>query len=288
MPAVIADIDHLLTYVASLEAAAGAYERLGFTLTPVSDITAMGIANRLALMRPRNPRRASFIELMAVTDQARLPPLMRPLLMGEEGIKSMVLLTPDAGAAHASLVARGYAFAPPVHVKREWILSPSESVWPEFDVLLPIPAPLAFNACQYHNVELYHRPAWTEHANTAQFVRAAYAVASDVAATAAYYERLFEAPVRREPDGSMSVTPGQIELRIYGLQAFAATFDVPQPPLSDSARYVGYEIEVGDTEACRRVLERNGVAHRAFGQRLIVAPYAANGNLVVFVQGSER
>lgn len=288
MPAVIADIDHLLTYVASLEAAARAYQRLGFTMTPVSDIAAMGIANRLVLMRPRNPRGASFIELMAVTDRAKLPPLMQPLLTGEEGIKSMVLLTPDAHAAHASLVARGYAFAPPAHVKREWILSPTESVWPEFDVLLPIPAPLAFNACQYRNVELYHRPAWTEHANTAQFVRAAYAIASDVAATAAYYERLFEAPARREPDGSVSVTPGLTELCIYSPQAFAATFNEPPPPLLSPACYVGYEIEVRDLASCRRVLEKTGVAHRAFGKRLIVASHAAHGNLVVFAEGGAR
>jgi hypothetical protein len=288
MSSVVADIDHLLTYVASLEAAASTYERLGFTLTPVSDITPMGIANRLALMRPRNPRGASFIELMAVTDQAKLPSLMLSLLRGEEGVKSMVLLTPDAHAAHASLAARGYAFAPPAHVKREWVLSPTESVWPEFDVLLPIPAPLAFNACQYHNVELYHRPIWTEHANTAQFVRAAYAVAGDVDATAAYYERLFQAPARRQPDGSVSVTPGQTDLRIYSPPAFAATFDEPAPPLSSTARYVGYEIEVSDLASCRRVLERNGVARRAFEQRVIVAPHAACGNVVVFARGDVR
>lgn len=240
----------------------------------------MGIANPLALMRPRNPLGASFIELMAVTDEARLPPLMQALLRGEEGIgiKSMVLLAPDAQAAHTKLVARGYPFAPPVHVKREWILSPTESVWPEFDVLLPIPAPLAFNACQYHNVELCRHRDWIDHPNTAQFVRAAYAVASDVAATAGYYERLFEAHARHEPDGSISVSPSQTDLRIYSPQAFATAFDDAAPLLSGQARYVGYEIEVLDLATCRRVLEQFGVAHTASGARSIVAPQAANGN----------
>lgn len=284
MAAVIADIDHLLTYVNSLEAAASTYERLGFTLTPVSDISAMGIANRLALLRSRNPLGASFIELTAVTDQAKLPPRMQPLLTGEEGVKSMVLLTLDAHAAYLSLAARGYAVEPPTHVKREWVLSPAESVWPEFDVLLPIPAPLAFNACQYRNVELYHRAAWIEHMNTAQFVRAAYAIASDVAATGGYYERLFEVAVRQRSDGSVSITPGQTELRIYSPQDFATTFDQAPLPLSSAARYVGYEIEVRDLASCRRVLEENGVAHRALKTRLTVAPLAANGNLVVFAQ----
>lgn len=288
MPAIIADIDHLLTYVASLAAAAATYERLGFTLTPASDITAMGIANRLALMRPRDPRGASFIELMAVTDPAKLPPLMQPLLSGKEGIKSMVLLTPDAHAAHASLVARGYAFAPPVHVKREWALPRGESAWPEFDVLLPIPAPLAFNACQYHNVELYHRPAWTEHANTAQFVRAVCAVAGDVTATTAYYEALFGARGRREEDGSVGVAPGETALRIYGLEAAAAAFHEPALPLSDAACYIGYEIEVQDLASCRRVLETNCVAHRVLGTRIVVPPHAAAGNVVVFAPEQPR
>jgi hypothetical protein len=284
MPCALVEIDHLLTYAASLEAAAATYERLGFTLTPLSGITALGIANRLALMRARNPHGASFIELMAVTDPARLPPLMQPLLSGEEGVKSMVLLAPDVRAAHADLVARGYACAPPVHVKREWALSPTESVWPEFDVLLPISAPLPFNACQYRNVELYRRPAWAEHANTAHFVRAAYAIASDVTATAAYYERLFQARARSEADGSVSVTPGQTALRIYSPEAFTATFDEPPPSSSDAARYAGYEIEVRDATCCRRVLEMNGVTHKVLGKRLIVPPSAAAGNLVVFAQ----
>lgn len=284
---VVTDIDHLLTYVASLDAAGRAYERLGFTLTPVSDIASMGIANRLALMRPRNPHGASFIELMAVTDAARLPPLMQALLKGAEGIKSMVLLAPDAQAAHTSLVARGYPFAPPVHVKREWILSPTESVWPEFDVLLPIPAPLAFNACQYRNVELYRHRDWIDHPNTAQFVRAAYAVASDVVATVAYYEQLFEAKARREADGSISVTPGQTDLRIYSPQTFATTFDEAPPRLSSPACYVGYEVEVLDLASCRGVLDRNGVAHRDAGTRTIVAPRAA-GNLIVFAEAGAR
>jgi hypothetical protein len=74
---VIVEIDHLLSYVSSIDDSAETYRRLGFTLTPVSDATPMDIANRLVTFRPRTPGSASFIELMAVTDAHKFPLPMR-------------------------------------------------------------------------------------------------------------------------------------------------------------------------------------------------------------------
>src|SRR5262245_51995349 len=95
----IAEIDHLLCHVRDLDAAASLFRRMGFTLSPVSRIETMGISNHLVLMRPRSPDSGNYIELMAAHDRAQLPPVMASTLAGEEGIKSMVLGTADAGAA---------------------------------------------------------------------------------------------------------------------------------------------------------------------------------------------
>lgn len=48
-------IDHLLTYVHDLNAAASLFRRMGFTLSPVSNIEAMGISNHLVLMPRLGP-----------------------------------------------------------------------------------------------------------------------------------------------------------------------------------------------------------------------------------------
>jgi hypothetical protein len=163
---VINAIDHLLTYVRDGAEAATTFSKLGFTLSPVSHIEAMGITNQMVLFAEAAPGCANFIELMSVADRARLPPPMASLLSGEERVKSMVLATPDAARCHAHLTGLGMPFAPPLHVRREWVLEGGSSVYPEFDVLLPQDAGLTFNACRYHDVDLYRRPEWTQHANT--------------------------------------------------------------------------------------------------------------------------
>jgi len=160
-------IDHLLTFVHDLDEAARFYDRLGFTLTPESRIEAMGIVNRLILFADASDGAANFIELMSVFDAERLPPAMAALLSGEEGIKSMVLSFGNVEKARAHFVALGCPFGPPAHVRREWQLSATESVWPEFDVLLPVDDVITFNGCRYYNVELYRQPAWTSHRNGA-------------------------------------------------------------------------------------------------------------------------
>src|SRR5688500_9391837 len=121
-------IDHLLTFVRDLDEAARFFDRLGFTLTPESRIEAMGIANRLILFPDASDGSANFIELMSVFDESRLPPAMAVLLSGDEGIKSMVLSLGDVEKARTHFVALGCPFGPPIHVRREWRLSDTESV----------------------------------------------------------------------------------------------------------------------------------------------------------------
>jgi hypothetical protein len=161
-------IDHLLTFVRDLDEAARFFDRLGFTLTPESRIETMGIVNRLILFPDASDGSANFIELMSVFDEARLPPAMATLLSGDEGVKSMVLSLGDVEMARAHFVALGCPFGPPMHVRREWRLSATESVWPEFDVLMPVYDVVTFNGCRYHNVDLYRLPTWTTHRNGAR------------------------------------------------------------------------------------------------------------------------
>jgi len=279
----IDELDHLLTYVQDLDAAAQAYARLGFRPTPLSDITSMGIVNRLIPMRPRTPGAANFIELMAVRDASRLPDAMRPILSGRQGIKSMVMMSRDVAATHARLTERGYPFAPPAHIRREWAIPGEGSVWPEFDVLLPIPAPLAFNVCQYHNVELYLREDWLEHPNGAQHVLACLAVSSDPAATIGYFAKLFSREARRDADGGHAVSPGATDLVVYDPQAFAERYGIT-PAQGADARFAGYRVAVRSLADLRGLLARNQVAHEDAGKRILVGPDAACGNLIEFVE----
>jgi catechol 2,3-dioxygenase-like lactoylglutathione lyase family enzyme len=251
-------VDHLLTFVRDLDEAARFYDRLGFTLTPESRIEAMGIVNRLILFPDASDGSANFIELMSVFDAARLPPAMAALLSGDEGIKSMVLSLGDVESARAHFVALGCRFGPPIHVRREWRLSATESVWPEFDVLLPVDDVVTFNGCRYHNVELYRLPAWTAHRNGARALDRIYCAAADPQAVASRLANILGATATGGTVAHRDVT---IDVRRDGT---AATWPV---------RIAGYRVTGLDENhvaqalnSCRDTGQANQVT--AFGQTI--------------------
>jgi hypothetical protein len=277
----ITDIDHLLTYVRDLSAAASLFRRMGFSLSPISRIEEMGISNHLVLMRPRTPGSANFIELMASHDRSRLPPAMDRVLSGAEGIKSMVLGVPDARIAHAAMTKAGFQSPPPVHVKREWLIGPGESVFPEFDVTMPTDTPLVFNCCRYFNVGLYTREDWLEHPNGAQCLRATLAVADDPAATASQFAKLFGCSVG-QVDGWLCVSPGNVDLWIGRPQDIEDTFGVAVPQPEGEARYIGYIVETASTARLAACLDQGAVPYRKAGSSIYIEPVNALGNLLVF------
>jgi hypothetical protein len=281
----IREIDHLLTYVRDLDAAASAFRRMGFTLSPLSRIEAMGISNHLVLMRQGIPGFANYIELMSVHDHARLPPPMARILSGPEGIKSMVLGTEDAVAAQQAMVKHGFAAAPPVHVKREWKIGPGQSVFPEFDVILPVDAPLAFNACRYFDVDLYLRPEWLEHANSAQRVASVFAIADDAGAVARRYGDLFEAPTVQLGEAART-TPGRLDLEVMSAEAVEGRFGLTLAGPHGTA-YLGYLVDVASLDVLRSCLSAGKVACRDLGDTICIDPADGFGNLIAFRERTE-
>lgn len=257
-------IDHLLTFVPDLDAAARRFEALGFTVTPPSEITAMGITNRLILFRDWSGNAAHFIEMMAVTDAARLPPPMARLLRGAAGIKSVVLSLTDPAAAGARFNTLGAAFGPPQHVRREWKIDDTTSVWPEFDVLLPVDDVLTFNGCRYAKVDLYRRAEWSAHANGVTGFDQVLCAAPDPVAAAGRLAQL----LGTEATGG-STTLGQVELR----------FERRGVP---AARCEGYRLRGANGDFIRRAIERLGLEKAMDGSTLRLSPDAAFGQALAF------
>jgi hypothetical protein len=278
----IAEIDHLLTSVRDLDAAASLYQRMGFTLSPISRIEGMGISNHLVLMSPPTPGYANYIELMMAHDPTRLPPAMVRTLSGGEGIKSMVLGAPDIETASAAIKQAGFAANAPFHIKREWVIGPDESVFPEFDVILPIETPLVFNCCRYFNVELYLRPEWLKHENGATSLRSVIAAANDPEAITKPLGALF-GQVEDEP-GLSKTSPGGVELNVYSPERLGQAFGIDAASLQPgvAACYVGYVIEVESRDRLAACLDRGSVRYRNIGSDLAVDPSGGLGNLIVF------
>ncbi len=257
-------IDHLLTFVPDLDAAARRFEALGFTVTPPSEIAAMGITNRLILFSDWAGNAAHFIEMMAVTDAARLPPPMAALLRGPAGIKSIVLSLTDPAAARMRFAGLGVPFGPPQHVRREWKIDATTSVWPEFDVLLPVEDVLTFNGCRYANVELYRRAEWSAHANAVTGFDRLLCAAPDPDAAVNRLARL----LGTEAEGG-TTTLGRVEMR----------FERRAIP---TARCEGYRLRGADMDVVRRAVERLGLEARTDGKALSLPPEAAFGQALTF------
>jgi Glyoxalase-like domain len=238
-------LDHCVVASQDLETDALLLKEMGFTLTPRSDLSAVGVANYLVLFPPQRPEVASFMEIMAAQKPlADLHPAMASVLRQPGGLRWVVLATHDCQASHAALAARGAQLPEPVHVRREWKISAEQSVWPEFDVTFPQATglPLPFNTCQYHNVSLYHRSAWLEHANGSIAMVAALALAKEPQRIAEQYARFWGHATRQSSPGCWTVKTGASDFVVFGQEAAKRHFaGLPDQAttLEESARYLG-------------------------------------------------
>jgi Glyoxalase-like domain len=255
-------LDHCVVASNDLEADAALLRRLGFTLTPRSDLSAVGVANYLVLFAPQREDVASFMEIMAVQKPlADLHPAMAAVLSQAGRLRWVVLATIDCQASHTALAARGAQLPTPVHVKREWKISAEQSVWPEFDVTFPQSAglPLPFNTCQYHNVSLYHRPSWLDHANGSVAMLSALAIAHDPQLVAEQYSRYWGHVAQQVSAGCWSVATGASDLLVFGKDSAARYFaGLPEmaTALDEPARFVGLRLASKHLPLTRQYIEQ--------------------------------
>lgn len=276
------EIDHLLGAMPDAFVGGVQYERLGFNVTPLSVIERMGVANRLVIFDPVAPGAANFIECMGIARPERVDPIMRKLLEGPPGIRSMVLATPNAQDSYEKLKATGYPFDPPRSLSRDWALPDGEVLTPAFNVVLPIDRPLGVNFCEYVNLAPYLRPEFRVHANTARHFTTVFVVAADPAEVAGSYSHMFGQSVV-EQDGNFLVGPGIVKLCVGTLQSLAAILPATFLPAQLAApAYVGFEIEVADSGACERLLENNGVPYEQMAGALITSRDYGCGNVIRF------
>lgn len=278
------EIDHLLA-ADDPNVGGSRYERLGFTITPLSIIEELGVANRLVLLHPFTKGTANFFECMGVVDSVRATGNpMGALLAGEAGIRSMVLSSADAQASFESLSSDGFPFDRLIDVEREWELPDGEVLKPSFRVTLPIDAPLRFNFCEYRTPELYLRDAWLRHENGARHLTKVFAVADDPAAVAHYFERVF-AGKSRHCGAMYSVAPGGCELHVGNAAALGDIVPTRWVPHDCAApRYVGFEVQVQSLATVHDLLRTRDVEFEECGTALIVAPGEACGNVLRFVE----
>jgi catechol 2,3-dioxygenase-like lactoylglutathione lyase family enzyme len=206
-------IDHVVLAVRSLDRAAAAYERLGFTLTPrAKHEDRMGTSNRLAQFRGRN-----FIELLEVDRPVTLqphdldgdPPFFsfgdhnRQTLKEREGLSMLVFASDDARADLERFRVAGMRAAP-FDFERQAVLPDGSEVTVSFSLAFawsPDMPRVGLFSCQNRAPQFFWKTQYQKHANGADSIATVYLASPEPRRDAGFIGAMFGGEVEPVADG---------------------------------------------------------------------------------------
>ena len=284
-------IDHLVLAVRDLDAARATFQRLGFTLTPVSRHP-FGTMNSLAQFG------GSFLELLAVADTAAIPAgdgthfsfgaFNRDFLESGEGVSMLVLKSADAAADRADFVKRDLRVYEPFGFERVATGPDGAERKVAFSLTFTSDARLkraGFFTCQHHYPENFWRPEFQRHANGATDISSAVMVTRD---PADFHEFLTHFTSMHEITAtsfgvSFALGDGS-RVEVLSPIGFKAFFGEAVEP--DPRRFLGWRVRVADLGAVAALLGENRVPFRAIAGALVVPAEAAHGAALAFETAS--
>lgn len=267
-------IDHVVIAVRDLDAAARAYEALGFTLTPRAQHP-WGTANRLAQFEGRN-----FIELLEVDRPGRVlghdpdadPPAFsfgaynRDFIANGEGMSMLVLAGQDSRADVARFARAGLKTYAPFDFERHARLPDGSDVTVAFSLAFathPQMQRAVFFTCHNRFPEHFWRAEYQRHPNGALAITRVFMIADEPGRYGEFFAGLTCGGIRSQP-GGIAVSCGTQELVILG----PAVADRALPggarlDLASGPRLIGLAIEAPGTsphvtpasEACGVAIE---------------------------------
>jgi len=258
-------LDHVIIAVRNLEAAAGAWRRLGLTLTPRGLHAGKGTGNH-CIMFPD-----SYIELLGIVDesgaQGRLAESVRT--RGEGGM-GIAWGADDADRACAALRTAGIEAEDPNDLARPLDLDGQRSMVRFRNVMLPkldFPGTMQF-VCTHLTPELTRaRHEWMLHPSGATAVSEVMLATDD---TSAASQRL--APVEPRNTQITLSTRAELEQRL-GTTSLAAA---PRDGL------LALRLRVNELDAASAMLSMGRVPHDEQRHCIIVPARATNGIALVF------
>jgi len=274
------DIDHVMLISRDLALARSVYERMGFTVTPLTSHP-HGTANHLIMFQH------DFIELLGVVAPERLDSrsaAAQLFLRVREGLAAVALPTSDAKRDREALIRRGldpsdlYSFDRPVTlpdgretraiVDTVWASEPSAPLVQTF-------------LSRQHLAEAIWVPEWQVHPNGARAIAWLTLVADDPAAALEnHFAAFLDAEVLRDARGRRTFATPRGEIRILGPDDYQATYGTP----AEATRpYIaGMGIRVTDLETLVTHIRASGVPHERSSQAVRVLPDSAHGALLEF------
>jgi len=270
-------IDHVVITARDLDSLEESFRRIGFTLTPRGHHT-LGSQNHCVMFGQ------DYFELLMVPQRLPGREYYYDFARIGDGLAAIALKTDNARGAYGELNAAALAPSPPVDFSRP-VQLPTGTMNASFRItqLGPeqTPGGQVF-LCQHFTREVVWRPEYQTHANTATGLAAIAIVSSDVAATAAAYERLFDVKAKAIAEGLL-VNTGDTPIVIVSERALAKRL----PGVWISARHQPFMaalfIRVGDRDTAERTLIAGGLhPTRMPDGSVAVGAAEAHGVAIVF------
>jgi catechol 2,3-dioxygenase-like lactoylglutathione lyase family enzyme len=281
-------IDHLVLAVRDLDAAAAAYQRLGFTVTPPA-VHPFGTGNRLVQLD------GNFVELLGLVEPAKIVPptptsfsfsdFNARFLERRQGLSMVVLDSADARHDHAAFGAAGLRTFEPVDFARDARQPDGRVATVAFSVCFVLDEAhpeLPMFVCQQHYPENFWRADYQRHANGAMRIVEVTVAVERPAGLAPFYGKLFGADaVSRQDDGLVVATTRGI-IRVLSPDRLAARYP---DPAAEVPCYAGYRVAVAELGAAAALLRDRGVPFVDADAALGIGPAAAGGTVLELVQG---
>jgi len=279
----IIGIDHAVVVVRDLDHAAANWNRLGFTVSPRGTHSAkMGSGNYTIMLDP------DYIELLGVfVETEHNSPTRAFLAKRGEGIERIAFTAIDSAAGAEEIRARGFEPVGPTDFERP-VTMPDGSLsaarfrtfqWP----IAEAPGGLRIFACQHKTRETVWIPELMKHANGAKCLRQALVVSPEPAKAAAHLARMIDRDVKAEPDDAVAVPSGSNRADFIFLTKDQLSRRYPEVSLAGLPERggAGLVLATSDLVAAEKAAGSSGVRS---GGAICVAPAAANGTLLAFVQ----
>jgi hypothetical protein len=268
-------LDHVVINVRDrIDDAAATFARLGFTLTPRGFHT-LGSMNHLAMFG------TDYLELIA----APAGNTSRPEILGSpEGLNGIVFGTEDADATHAAMTRSGVAVFPPDDFSRPVALADGGGGDATFRTVRLQPGTVPSGRiyfCQHLTRNLVWRDEWRHHANGVTGVERAVIAATDPAAFADLFARMFGADAVRPIERGRSLTVGTSRVDIITPADLRDAYGAAVPDAQGRDTFMAaLELRTRSLDAAWTAVESTG-ARREAG-RIIVPAAAAFGATLVF------
>ncbi len=273
-------LDHVGAIVRDLSTGADGWEKLGFTLSPISrqrgkmpgrdEDGPWATANRCAIFQH------GYLELIGIVDATAYNPWEK-FLARFEGLHLLALRVPNADAAYADLAARTSTLNAPVQRARKLDVDGVESTMRFRNIFSRDEAypEGRYIVLEHQTPEYLWQPRYQTHPNGALALEAAMVCTDDLPAQRARLETIVGRPPSEGADGVLRFSPeggGCIEL--HGVAGFEARFGWRPRTLPC---FAGVEVRFASHAHAASLMEENGVPVARRGDERFVAPAHTNG-----------